>query len=409
MYCMDGYYVGTFMKNNFYLKLVVALFVAMPCFADGVDIIGKEYGERQGKFNADPLNDSAYMPHTETINGVLKEERNVVVDRAANDGEKETILKAVMASVVIHGFDASATSVFDKRSTLTAGTMLGKHFEILRLTEALAGDLMAQLSTGFMNIAALAGYDDLYGFSGKGAGVFEGWFKDVVSKHSPGLAQRITLSLQKEHNDAFRITLFGDIATHHMMGYSAVFVSTYNTASFSNCVLIHLSDRGGRQRYIVIENPNYDGGSYTIRAHPIVNGDSGDANPSANIEIKCPSATISIDDSNKSIHSHPRDYSGHIETVFSPDNKHLSGISSSPLTESEFFSFVSNVDGIGGCTTKVDTLHLITGKIDPIVELAKSSSNLGDFLQRLSRAHEIFGADTSSHLAKMMAFIVGSI
>ena len=39
--------------------------------------------------------------------------------------------------------------------------------------------------------------------------------------------------------------------------------------------------------------------------------------------------------------------------------------------------------------------------------MARNSENLGDFLQKLSRAHEIFGVDTLSHLAKMVAFMGG--
>jgi hypothetical protein len=407
------------MRNNFYLKLVVALFVATPCFADGVDTIRVEDSLRCPAFNANPFDVSGYAPRTVKINGILKEERNVV-DRPARTHEKETILKAVMASVAIHGFDTNQTSVFKK--TLDINTARGKHFEILRLTEMLAGDLMGQLSTGFMDIAALTGYENLYGFSGMGADAYENWFRDVVNQHSPGLmikkidclsADVKSFTPQKVHGLNEMIE-FGAIEKKSITKQSVVFVSTYNLSVSDNRVMIfglfiHLPALNGRERYVVIENPFFDDsitdGSrspYTIRAHALINGDVQPRNVNVNISItsgKNGKSEVGINTSGGgSVNSH--------NNTFSPNNMWLTNLPERSLQAGEVFSFVSKVDGDG---KMIDTLHVIAYDANSVVNLAKDSENLGDFLQQLSRTHEIFGADTLSHLAKMMAFIEGRI
>jgi hypothetical protein len=405
------------MRNNFYLKLVVALFVATPCFADGVDTIRVEDSLRCPAFNANPFDVSGYAPRTAKINVILKEERNVV-DRPAKTHEKETILKAVMASVVIHGFDINQTSVFKK--TLDINTALGQHFEILRLTEALAGGLMGQLDAGFMDIAALTGYENLYGFSGMGVDAYENWFRDVVNQHSPGLmikkidclsADVKSFTPQKVH-ELNEMIEFGTIEKKSITRQSVVFVSTYNLNAYqpiSNGLFIHLPTRGGREKYIVIENPFFDDsitdGSrspYTIRAHALVNGDAQPRNVNVNIAITSglnKESEVGITNlQGGSVNSH--------DNTFSPNNMHLTGLPDRSLIKGEVFSFVSKIDGDG---KRIDTLHVVAYDANSVVNLAKDSENLGDFLQRLSRAYEIFGADTLSHLAKMMAFIEGTI
>ena len=84
----------------------------------------------------------------------------------------------------------------------------------------------------------------------------------------------------------------------------------------------------------------------------------------------------------------------------------LTNLPDRPLEAGEVFSFVSKIDGDGKA---IDTLHILAYDANSVVNLARGSSNFGDFLERLNRVHEIFGADTLSHLAKMMAFIEGRI
>ena len=84
----------------------------------------------------------------------------------------------------------------------------------------------------------------------------------------------------------------------------------------------------------------------------------------------------------------------------------LENLPKRPLEKDEVFSFVSHVDGDGKL---IDTLHIVAYDAHSVVNLARNSLNFGDFLQQLSRAHEIFGVDTQSHLAKLMAFIIGTI
>ena len=408
------------MNINFSLNVMLAVFlIATQCFADGVAYIANENENRCAKFNVNPLMPEAYTSHTENINDVLKEKTNVDAKRHATDNEKETILKAIMASVVIHGFDSTYRLPAHK---IKVGDGLYQHFEILRLTEELTGGLLAQFNDGSMNIHALTGYENLYGFSGKDVNTFKAWFEDVLEKHRPSLwAQKVNsvsadlkLYQSKKVNGMNEMVEFGNIEKRSITGQSVVFVSTYNLNRhqiINNGLFVHLPAKEGRERYIVIENPFFDDkiaetdssrSPYTIRAHALINADSQPRNVSANTRISNGvngGAIIEIDNTRGySVHSH--------DGTFSPNNMWLENLPKRPLEKDEVFSFVSHVDGDGKL---IDTLHIVAYDANSVVNLARNSLNFGDFLQQLSRAHEIFGVDTQSHLAKLMAFIIGTI
>ena len=406
------------MTISFYLKLAVAIFfVAMPYFASAtvepekispvVRYVADQYGERLSKFNRKPLRPDTYEHHTHNIQRTLK---NVDERRHASDKEKELILKAVMGSVVIHGNDSTYRLPAHR---LKEGNSRFRHFEILRLTEKLAVDLMGQLSTGFMDINALTGYENLYDFSGKDVNIFKKWFEDVVNKHSPGLIKQMNRRVDGLRFDVqsvgrvgqmYETSTFGDIGAHSIAGRNVVFVSTYAICipSVTYSVLIRIP---GKSRYIVIQQPYFDnsqGSNYTIRAHALVNGETDPRDVNVNISItngKNGKSEVGITNLESGrVYSHDR--------TFSPGNMCLTGLPDRSLENGEVFSFTSKINGD---SKMIDTLHIITDNAYPAVTLAKTTSNLGDFLRRLSRVHEIFGADTLSHLAKMMAFIEGQI
>ncbi|MDP4725324.1 MAG: hypothetical protein NWS47_03430 [Alphaproteobacteria bacterium] len=412
------------MSIQFYLRLAVAtFFVVTSCFADGVKVIGDEYNARLGAFNADPLNVSTYEPHTVKINGILKEKRNVDVNRHASYMEKETILKAVMASVVIHGEDSTYRL---PAHGLKESDSLYRHFEILRLTEELTGIYWAQfMSAGNIRIGELVD-SNLYAYSGLNWDVYSDWFKDVINEHSSGLAISHSPDLVIKKTEGFledvksfvpqkvdelnEMIEFGAIEKRSITKQSVVFVSTYNLnyQPITNGLFIHLPSKDGREKYIVIENPFFDfidedsRSPYTIRAHALINGDAQPRDVSVGISItngENGESEVGITNlQGGSVNSH--------DGTFSPNNMWLTNLPDRPLKAGEVFSFVSKIDGDGKA---IDTLHILAYDANSVVNLARGSSNFGDFLERLNRVHEIFGTDTLSHLVKMMAFIEGRI
>lgn len=411
------------MNKSHYLKFVItAIILSAPCFADGVTIINNEHNERLAKFNAAPLAPETYTPHTMTINGILKNQNNVNAHRHATNTEKETILKAVMASVVIHGDNPSYRL---PAHGLDQGGALYKHFEILRLTESLASDLMHQLSVGFMDLTQLTNYGNLYSFSGKNISDFKNWFEDVLAEHNAGLLAKMKAHLlqnipsevknltPKKVLDLNEMIEFGEIGKHSITRQSVIFVSTYNLNThqiINNGLFVHLPPKNGREKYIVIENPFFDAevarsdGSwspYTIRSHALINGDAQPRDVSINIAItdaKNGQTDIGISSSHGSVNSH--------DGTFSPNNLWLTNLPERVLFQNEVFSFVSRIDGDGKA---IDTLHILAYDANAAVNLARTSTNVDAFLQSLCIAHDIFGTDSLSHLAKMMAFIDGRI
>jgi len=182
------------MNINFYVKCAVAVcFGMLSCFmtasatASAVDYVHRNNMVRRDQFNTTPNEPSLYVGYTRNINTVLQDQSRVS-QTVATAGEKEKILKAVMATVLIDGRDVKKTSIFDKRGVPALSTALLKHFEILRLTEELAGELSS--ITPSANINSLLGYADLYTFSGIDANTFMKWNGDVRREHDSGISAR---------------------------------------------------------------------------------------------------------------------------------------------------------------------------------------------------------------------------
>lgn len=383
------------MNKSHYLKFVItAIILSAPCFADGVTTINNEHNERLAKFNAAPLAPETYTPHTMTINGILKNQNNVNAHRHATNTEKETILKAVMASVVIHGTDTRQTSIYDKRSTLT-GT-LGQHFEILRLTETLAAIYWDQFTkTG--NIYSGEFVDsNLYTYSGLDWGVYFDLFYGVINQHHIGVSTKIAqeqkhipfVSFHSIPTDAKEIpgkfartgghshegiptevqnVLFGDIGEHAIAGHETVFVSTYSLEPpLKLCLIARLPDKDGRQRRILMQNPPWDVNAayspYEIRAHPLFSNGGVALNITHGEYQKPDGSEIHISgNSSAEINTH--------DGTFSPNDAHLAHLPERPLQADEIFSFVSTV---ARGDFVIDTFHLLMADISRIISFAEA-------------------------------------
>ncbi|MES2253100.1 MAG: hypothetical protein V4482_05410 [Pseudomonadota bacterium] len=393
------------MKRIVYLRFAPLAFFAITHYFAAASIAhAVTYIEEQYDARCEALHfQSETMPHTTHINALLSDESKVA-DRAADDAEKEIILKAVMASVFIHGV-SDFPAIFDKRAHL-AGDKRHNHFEILRLTTELAGDLLNPGDAA--SVLDLPKYTDLYTFSATNKDVFKRWFDDVCREHAA-----------KTVDGRLNVTLFGPVKSHWKTGYASIFVSTYNLTDGESMfrVIARLPNQGDRKRYVVIENPNWgthsNGGDsnspYTIRAHPIVNGNARDANTPETITItngENNDITVGINELGSSVHTHGG--------TFSPNNKHLtelperalgrfgSGTKEDLREENECYSFVSHVGN-------TDTLHIITGNPSPIVDLAAQAPNFDAFVARLSIVADIFGTNSPLHKAKIADFITGRI
>lgn len=382
------------MNKSHYLKLIMtAFFLITPCLADGVAIINDEHNKRLAEFNATPLAPETYTPHTTTINDILKDKHKVDVRRQASNAEKETILKAVMASVVIHKGDSKyrlPTHELNETHTLY------KHFEILRLTEELADIYWRQfINTGNIRSGEFIN-SNLYTYSGLNWGVYFDFFYDVINQHHAGVSISIAQeqkhipfvsfnsipSHAKEIPGKFARTgghsydgiptevqnvLFGDIGEHPIAGHETVFVSTYSLEPpLKLSLIVRLPDEAGHQRRILMQTPPWDvNGAYSpyeIRAHPLFsNGQvaltiTHGENPQPDGSKICISGSTSAE-----INTH--------DGTFSPNDAHLTNLPERALQGDEIFSFISTVTR-GGFV--VDTFHLLIADISRIIAFAEA-------------------------------------
>ena len=194
--------------------------------------------------------------------------------------------------------------------------------------------------------------------------------------------------LSRSKTDDFTNTIwYGPLKPHWKTGYEVVFISTYflTYGPLMYTVVARLPDLGGRQRYVHIENPNYDAGSnrkslppYTIRPHPIVNG-------AAKKMLNRVSLAVSNgDNGGMSVHlKHSGDepVSSHGGT-FSPNNMHLGGLPTRVLKDAESFGFVTHIDSAKQ-GIKVDTFHLLIGDPEPIVKIGWKCDLFEEFIRDL--------------------------
>lgn len=395
------------------MKLALLFFIGHPSFANGVLYIKDQYTERFDEYKTAGVTQKC-LDHTKNINDVLKEEKKVDSRKHATLNEKEIILKAVMGTVIIHGLEQSA-SIFDKRETLTSGSTLYQHFEILRLTELVTFDLLKQLNSGFSNIDYLTGYDDLFSFSGLSKSTFSEWFNNVFSAHKHsfiydkiGEIDSKTKELEQKMG-GYEIA-FGTATKHAMTGNSIVFISTYHTWTQPTGVFIRLPDFKGRQRHIVIENPHFDENApadrlspYTVRAHAVI---FPDATGSAAVQRNVSISITNSEPANIQMGEHSTDVHIHDHTL-SPNNAHLSGLPQRQLLDKEIYSFISHVNW----DNSVDTFHMVMGESNRIgmLDFARDSKNFQDFLDNLNNADEALHPNLTQHLLKMLAFINGTI
>ena len=100
--------------------------VSEEVLSGGAALIQTRYGERKSEFNKDPL--TVNVEHTAKINTVLK---NKPSEKHAGSTEKKLVLKAVMATALIHGDSQSFEILQYDRQNLN----LFMHYEILRMTQ----------------------------------------------------------------------------------------------------------------------------------------------------------------------------------------------------------------------------------------------------------------------------------
>jgi hypothetical protein len=120
-----------------------------------------------------------------------------------------------------------------------------------------------------------------------------------------------------------------------------------------------------------------------------------------NIEVK-KSDGIHLDSQNTSVISHPNQrIHNEIIPYFSPNNMHLSGLHSGPLTANEMYSFVSELRWNGQA---VDTLHIISGDIQYLLDIADQSKTFDEFVKKLNPHYRIYHTEFEKHFDRMVAF-----
>ena len=178
---------------KFYLKLLLLAFFAITnSFA--VDMIKENDNTRCGFFNESPNDESRYLQNTAEINQTLGDEKKVNPKKSASVAEKEIILKAVMATFIIHGD-------LHKLVTPTLGEThaLYYHYEILRLTEELTHKLVSQYKDEKkIDIACFSGYENLYAYSGLEQQMLALWFTDAMFAHKAGIDKLMAEKVEKE-------------------------------------------------------------------------------------------------------------------------------------------------------------------------------------------------------------------
>ncbi len=174
------------MKKNYLNYLAALMFVTTHCFSNAVQTINDEAELRCGKYNVNPFDVSAFSVHTETINTILSN-KATVSEIEATDSERKTIIQAVMGTAITHRKKGEYSLA---SHGLVDGQKFFRHFEILRLTEALSYTFIDQIMTvGKTRIDDII-YDDLFTYSGIKKDVFSKWliewFDEVLGLHKDG-------------------------------------------------------------------------------------------------------------------------------------------------------------------------------------------------------------------------------
>lgn len=174
------------MKKNYLTYIVILVLVTTHCFSNAIQTIHDKDKLRCGKYNQNPFDVSAFSVHTETINTILSN-KATVSEIEATDSERKTILQAVMGTAITHRKKGTCSL---PSHGLVDGQKFFRHFEILRLTEALAYDFIDQIMTAGRTHIDESKYEDLFTYSGIQQDVFSKWlttwFDEVLGLHENG-------------------------------------------------------------------------------------------------------------------------------------------------------------------------------------------------------------------------------
>ena len=206
---------------NFDCKIIKKFFLAVYflCasngFTDGVDIVFQHNNQRATKYNQplaevtdDPMDLGKLGGHTNTINNVLTNPKNVVQTRTATAQEKEKMLKAVISTVIIYqgNWPSAEVSGYSKNPISDAiDSILFKHFEIIRSvahlsfmgskiiaeTPSLDKEEILSKIRNFKNDFGIPDYINIMTSYGSiSENTFIQWFWDTYNAHKSGTEKR---------------------------------------------------------------------------------------------------------------------------------------------------------------------------------------------------------------------------
>jgi len=178
--------------NQFKAILVLTVF-ASPCFADGMQVVRENYGNRATTYNKNVEN-IKIPEYTNNINNVLK---NRPLERVATSKEKEDIVKDQFATTLIHGPN--------KKIEYSSDQLTGqneKHFRSLNLIQKISHTMITSIyenkvtpsqaldyiTEKHRSAATFLSYIEMIKeLSNLSKENLKTWFNDVLTEHAIGL------------------------------------------------------------------------------------------------------------------------------------------------------------------------------------------------------------------------------
>ena len=178
--------------NQFKAILVLTVF-ASPCFADGMQVVRENYGNRATTYNKNVEN-IKIPEYTNNINNVLK---NRPLERVATSKEKEDIVKAQFATTLIHSPN--------KKIEYSSDQLTGqneKHFRCLNLIQKISHTMITSIyenkvtpsqaldyiTEKHRSAATFLSYIEMIKeLSNLSKENLKTWFNDVLTEHAIGL------------------------------------------------------------------------------------------------------------------------------------------------------------------------------------------------------------------------------
>ncbi len=406
-----------------YLLSIATIFSAAFAPTTPIECIQQMGVSRTNYFNTKTDHEIYTRPKTNRIDTIVLS-KNVNTEVRMDNPDKKIFIQSIMARAIIHGNE----SVYAHHG-LRSDDRRFKHFEIIRLTELFAVDLLKQSEYGFIDCDILTEYSNLYTFSGKSKNTYKQWFEEMLETNKGGLYKRVVSRINKVmsqlpkksmDHDSQNI-IFGNIPVHGVAERQIPFISTYHMRGHQLSaeqkveiagILVKLPNHTLHQHYIHIEPPYFDEDNdspYTLRLHPVVHPDAN-AHTHSNTDVhsqiragKNKTTTITINDSDKSVQTH--------DGTFSPNNKHLHGFPRRPLNDDETFSFVS-VNTWD--RQRMEVFHLLTTNQEYLTLFSESLTQYRDFYTFLQKLTENVYTHANwayykPHLHKMLAFIEGRL